>query len=362
MSPSTGIKPELLGLLRGYGALISPNLLHFPIHLPFTYVHDFLLDSILLNGHFVEFPPSDHYQTFFWKWVISHLETMAVEEEDLEIDTRFYDRHIALLSAGASTSQAPPPSFITYFFEDSLRNKALKRPGSFIGLNAITLLESRTTIESGTTGLRTWTASFVLACLLASQPNLIIDRNVMELGAGSGFLGVFTAHLQLGYGDAERMPSICLTDVNDEVLQRCNNNIRLPCNSSSRHQNISVRSLDWTDAMDADRTPHLQRVLDEIDPDIILGADIVYHPDIIPALVATLKLALETKSERHREVFLVLTVRNESTLERFVGAVTAEASLCTEELVPPKNAEDMFLPPQGGPESVVRIFKISIRR
>ncbi|KAA1467778.1 hypothetical protein DENSPDRAFT_832917 [Dentipellis sp. KUC8613] len=362
MSASTGMRPEVMDLLRGYGSLVNPNSLHFPADLPFTYVHDFLLNSILLNEHFAAFPPSDHYQTFFWKWVIAHLEAMASDDQDLEVDTRFYDRHIALLSSGASTSQAPPPSFVTYFFEANLQNKAPKQSGSFVDLNSITLLESRTTIESGTTGLRTWTASFVLASLLASQPNLVVNRNVVELGAGSGFLGIFIAHLQLDHGDAKGMPSICLTDVNDEVLQRCSNNIRLPCNSSSRHQNISVRPLDWTDAMDADRTPHLQRVLDEIGPDIILGADIVYHPDIIPALVATLKLALGTRSKRQREALLALTVRNESTLERFIGAVRAEASLCTEELNSPKNAESMFLPPQAGPEPVVRIFRVTFRQ
>jgi len=36
----------------------------------------------------------------------------------------------------------------------------------------ITLLESRTTIESGTTGLRTWLASFVLAQYLNSHPGM----------------------------------------------------------------------------------------------------------------------------------------------------------------------------------------------
>lgn len=37
----------------------------------------------------------------------------------------------------------------------------------------ITLLESRTTIESGTTGLRTWHASFVLASYLIANAGMI---------------------------------------------------------------------------------------------------------------------------------------------------------------------------------------------
>lgn len=44
----------------------------------------------------------------------------------------------------------PPPSYITYFYSSNPRK-------------SITLMESRTTIEAGTTGLRTWDASFLLA-------------------------------------------------------------------------------------------------------------------------------------------------------------------------------------------------------
>ena len=49
--------------------------------------------------------------------------------------------------------------------------------------HSVTLFESRTTIESGTTGLRTWRASFVLAQFLIQNPSMTCVSN---------FLAVFT--------------------------------------------------------------------------------------------------------------------------------------------------------------------------
>jgi hypothetical protein len=65
----------------------------------------------------------------------------------------------------------PEPSFITYLwrlganldneFEDTIDLEQW---------HSITLYESRTVIERGTTGLRTWLASLVLAQYLAENP------------------------------------------------------------------------------------------------------------------------------------------------------------------------------------------------
>jgi len=64
----------------------------------------------------------------------------------------------------------PTESYITYFpplSERSLSRDANTSPSSAM---RVTLLESRTMIESGTTGLRTWRASFVLADYLIAHP------------------------------------------------------------------------------------------------------------------------------------------------------------------------------------------------
>lgn len=122
----------------------------------------------------------------------------------------------------------------------------------------VTLLESRRMIESGTTGLRTWGASLVLAQYLSKNPSLyrclsyfkvviahinagvVKHRRVLELGSGVGFLGIVVASLQLQHATTSSCDDLCgtlyLTDVNEEVLVRCKKNIVLPC---SKHISLA---------------------------------------------------------------------------------------------------------------------------
>ena len=56
--------------------------------------------------------------------------------------------------------------------------------------------------------------------------------NVLELGSGTGFIGILVASLQLHAAIPpfdRKMPSVYLTDVNSTVLVCCQNNVRLSC-------------------------------------------------------------------------------------------------------------------------------------
>ena len=70
----------LFSILQAYSALKPPRFLSFPSHLSFHQVHHFMLSSILLNPHLLQYPPSHTYQLTFWKWVIEHLETLLGDE------------------------------------------------------------------------------------------------------------------------------------------------------------------------------------------------------------------------------------------------------------------------------------------
>ena len=174
--------------------------------------------------------------------------------------------------------------------------------------HSVTLFESRTTIESGTTGLRTWRASFVLAQFLIQNPCMacvtklfaifmphhpavLVNKPALELGSGTGFLGLIVADIQISHGGVSECPFLYLTDVNDDVLRQCSENTQLPCSrrsacvvdlqlsyfpdASHRYGNLSVKSLDWFDAMVQARVPDVQASLNSIKPDLVLGADIV---------------------------------------------------------------------------------------
>jgi protein-L-isoaspartate O-methyltransferase len=127
----------------------------------------------------------------------------------------------------------------------------------------------------------------------ATLSGLVQNATVLELGSGTGFVGIVTASLQVLKGDENTQRSVVFTDVNQEVLQRASENVRLPCSAfapadgglcltslspsdlSSLHPRISVRPLDWMDALDESGAAPFCQYLNELRPDIILGADLV---------------------------------------------------------------------------------------
>lgn len=135
-------------------------------------------------------------------------------------------------------------------------------PGAL--LQKATLLESRTMIEQGTVSrtlqksccyfilcrcsdrlenlarsygsrrISLRTPGFVVPIQQDCDLNLyhseiINNARVLELGSGAGFLGVILAAIQL-QSDKKRC-GLWLSDLNDEVLSRCNDNIHLPCSA-----------------------------------------------------------------------------------------------------------------------------------
>lgn len=143
---------------------------------------------------------------------------------------------------------APPlPSFVTHYWKPTLASPTvLSDDVPLTGYHSVTLFESRTTIESGTTGLRTWRASFVLAQFFIQNPSMtyvtiphhsnsrhylaiLINKSVLELGSGTGFLGLIVADIQASCGGAEGCPTLHLTDVTENVLRQCSENTQLPC-------------------------------------------------------------------------------------------------------------------------------------
>lgn len=85
---------------------------------------------------------------------------------------------------------------------------------------------------------------------MISLSELIISKRVLELGSGVGFLGIIVATLQQLSKTAnfcslsnsrltDLSPgSLWLTDLNDEVLTRCHDNLNLPCSEHSLHNLI----------------------------------------------------------------------------------------------------------------------------
>ncbi|KAJ7665208.1 hypothetical protein DFH06DRAFT_309176 [Mycena polygramma] len=351
MNASGCIHSDLFHILRGYASLIPANKLRFPSHLQTQVIHDFLVDHILLNAHFKKYPPSQDYQRTFWKWIIpalekklgsdvgsslSYLKTAGIHhsQSDMEIDSRIYEIYLELLNSSAPLGAVPgligqrPPSqsYITHFWRSG-KNDVLPSSVNLDEYQTTTLLESRTMIESGTTGLRTWIASLILAQHLNANPALVHGKRILELGSGVGFLGSVVASLQL-LADPSVPGMICMSDINESVLERCRDNTQLPCNLSTSHPDVRCCFLDWSAALDPDGIAPLTSLLnDELAPDLILGADIVFDPDLIPPLVEVLRLAVRPQNT----ALIALTVRNPATMRKFTDAVQT-SGLCLEKL------------------------------
>ncbi|KAL0571983.1 hypothetical protein V5O48_009985 [Marasmius crinis-equi] len=219
---------------------------------------------------------------------------------------------------GLPIRQPPTKSFITHLWKlGSPEDGDDKEKEIDLSLyQTTTLHESRTMIESGTTGLRTWGASLRLAEYLIVHPELIRNKRILELGSGIGFLGIVVAILQQQLGGVS---PLWLTDVNEEVLSQCRQNVSLECNLSSKHLEVHYRTLDWFDALEDDREG-LRTFIQECEPEIVLGADIVFDPTLIDPLAALLFQILH-KTDRRRIAIIALTVRNEETYQSFLSAV-----------------------------------------
>lgn len=153
--------------------------------------------------------------------------------------------------------------------------------------------------SGGTTGMRTWEASFLLSEWLLEQDAQ--GKRVLELGAGTGLVGVLAA---------KRGAIVTATDGSEVVVMNIRRNFEL------NGVIAETRTLLWGVEDDI-----LKR-----EWDLVLGADITYDEGECAILAKTYALSL-----KHGGIGIVAaTVRNENTLRIFVrqcGTVLLNLSL-----------------------------------
>ncbi|KFQ93278.1 Protein FAM86A, partial [Nipponia nippon] len=188
----------------------------------------------------------------------------------------------------------------------------------------VTLSESVAIISGGTTGLVTWDAALHLAEWAIENPAVFSHRTVLELGSGIGFAGI----------------AICKTcnpqryvfsDCHPRVLRQLTENIRLNgfvlepettprIQAESRGQEAEARNspqpelivaeLDWGSVT--------EKQLSDLQPDVVIAADVVYDPEIILALIGMLQKLSACRADRKPpEAYIAFTVRNPGTYHLF---------------------------------------------
>jgi hypothetical protein len=80
----------------------------------------------------------------------------------------------------------------------------------------------------------------------------------------------------------------------------------------------------------------------------------VYDPEIIPALVATLGLAINGTAE----AYVALTIRNEATIDRFLDAVRARYRLEDIPWDKPSFLQTQTGDPTPSPVKIVRVTRL----
>jgi len=183
--------------------------------------------------------------------------------------------------------------------------------------NIIKLLEDKSMISKGTTGLRTWEASLRLSEYFLQKPELCRGKNIIELGAGIGLLSLICAKLGA--------KSVIATDVNPDVIERLNLNIESNRNILNK-ENLTIpqaRKLDWNEK-NLDIT--LYKCLD-----LIICADVIYNPENIEPLVNILSLFLNAIPSI--TIILCNPLRQQSTYDLFLEQLSLHNIIIHKELI-----------------------------
>lgn len=130
----------------------------------------------------------------------------------------------------------------------------------------ITLLERRHLISGSlTTGFRTWEAALHLGAYLLTPAgqDLVRDKSILELGAGTGFLSILAAkHLHAKH--------VTTTDGDEGVVEALRENLFL--NGLDDGQRVNTSVLRWGQGL---KSTWVEEDCEAWPYDLIIGADIV---------------------------------------------------------------------------------------
>ena len=163
--------------------------------------------------------------------------------------------------------------------------------GKLLSLNSSSYL-----VTKGSTSHRIWEAGFALVDFFLDNREILSGKKVIELGSGSGFVGISLSIL-------DDVQSLTLTDLSSSCdIIRSN----IEKNKIKEGKKIWCTNLDWSDGY---------RQRSKGDDDIIIGSDLIYDPEISSHLAAVLKANSEC------EIYLMQCVRNRETLQNFLSQV-----------------------------------------
>ncbi|XP_061455813.1 methyltransferase-like protein 22 isoform X2 [Rhineura floridana] len=138
----------------------------------------------------------------------------------------------------------------------------------------------------GDVGKQVWRGAFLLADYILCQQDLFKDCTVLELGGGTGIVGIIMA---------KAAKTIYCTDIGEDLLDMCERNIALNKHLTERAgSKVKVRVLDWLQdefCTDPDNSyGWSEKEIAELNnfTTVILAADVFYDDDLTDAFFKTL--------------------------------------------------------------------------
>lgn len=235
---------------------------------------EILQAAIVQTGLFEEPDVALSYRLSILKAWMRHL-----DRQGFQVDERLVEWYATSLNTASPSGAASVPGQeivnVRYHYTPS-------------GKKSITLSESPRILTShGTTGHRTWEAALALGDFLLHRGS--VKGNVIELGAGTGFVSVLCAKL----GAA----SVLATDGSANMVELLETNVK----ANDVQDKVSCEQL-WFGA---------KSEIENRGFDLILGADITYDEAVVGALVETLTRLLAAREGSTALIFA--TIRQEAT-------------------------------------------------
>mmetsp|Transcript_25219 Transcript_25219/g.30531 ORF Transcript_25219/g.30531 Transcript_25219/m.30531 type:complete len:365 (+) Transcript_25219:365-1459(+) len=167
-------------------------------------------------------------------------------------------------------------------------------------------------------GVHLWRCGVLLSYFIAQNPQYISGQNALELGAGTGLVGLVASQL---------CDKILITDYNRKLVQLINHNIVL----NQMEDNASATTLDWTSRSD------IKRVLEDHPDgfDLVLAADTLYEDSALEPFWQTARQLLSG----HGAKLLMAHENRSSRLDGKLFMFAAEAGFSVETI-----AIESFMP------------------
>lgn len=254
-----------------------------------------LVEHILKDSTLSTYKPYKKYERNFLRSIIN-----IVESFNEEVNNTVFEDYITNINGQQVAGDEEKYFLVVLPKNEDFTNTSSSNKGIIIEQYA-------SIISNGTTGLHVWPACYQLVDYLKKNTKIFMNKTILELGCGLGLLGLNCLQI------CEPKKYI-FTDSHMKVLSQLNANIQYNSDSNN-NTSIIVERLDWNDLEDCSL---LSKESKDLEIDIILASDIIFDPELMPALVNTLDFLWKKSSNKDLCLYIASTIRNKDTYDTFI--------------------------------------------